>query len=178
MYLALVPVVFALVAYFGRKFDPVFWASAFIVCLIFAWVVGSRLMRLVRNRANHQLGFDGERFVGEELNRLVALGFEVYHDLPFDGFNMDHVLVGRQGVFLVETKTRRKPVKVSGAKEFHVEFDGRRIRWPMGTDDYGVQQALNNARTLGQWLSGAVGEPVSATPILTLPWRRHSNPCP
>jgi hypothetical protein len=169
VYLALVPVVCALVAYFGRKFDPLFWTSAFILSLVSACVVGVRLMKLVKGRANYQLGFDGERFVGEELNRLVASGFEVYHDLPFDGFNMDHVLVGRQGVFLVETKTRRKPVKVSGAKEFHVEFDGRRIRWPMGADDYGVQQALNNARTLGQWLSGAVGEPVSATPILTLP---------
>jgi hypothetical protein len=27
------------------------------------------------------------------------LGFEVYHDLPFEGFNMDHVLVGCQGVY-------------------------------------------------------------------------------
>lgn len=168
-YLALVPVVLGIMAYYGRRFDAVFWVSAFVLSVAFAWVVGLRLFKLVRERANYQLGFDGERFVGEELNRLVALGFEVYNDLPFDGFNMDHVLVGRQGVFLVETKTRRKPVKDSGAKEYHVEFDGRRLHYPMGKDDYGVQQAANNARTLGQWLSGAVGEPVSATPILTLP---------
>jgi hypothetical protein len=167
--LAIVPVVCAMIAYYARRFDAVFWVSAFVVCLASACIVGWRVWRLLMDRANYQLGFDGERFVGEELNRLVASGFEVYHDLPFNGYNMDHVLVGRQGVFLVETKTRRKPVMDSGAKEYHVEFDGRRLHWPMGKDEYGVQQALNNARTLGQWLSGAVGETVCATPILTLP---------
>jgi hypothetical protein len=168
-FLAVAPVVCALGAYYARRFDAGFLVVMFIMCLVCAGWAGWRLSRLVRERANHQLGFDGERFVGEELNRLAALGFEVYHDLPFEGFNMDHVLVGRQGVFLVETKTRRKPVKDSGAKEYHVEFDGRRLHWPMGTDDYGVQQAVNNAQTLGKWLTGAVGEAVSATPILTLP---------
>jgi hypothetical protein len=124
---------------------------------------------LVRNRANYQLGFDGERFVGEELTRLVAEGFEIYHDLPFDGFNMDHVLVGSPGVFLVETKARRKPVKDTGGKEYRVVFDGFRLHWPWGADDYGVQQAANNGRTLAEWLSGAVGESVTVTPILALP---------
>jgi hypothetical protein len=32
--------------------------------------------------------------MGEKLSRLIALGFEIYHDVPFDKFNVDHVLVG------------------------------------------------------------------------------------
>jgi len=141
------------------------WIPATVWTIVWA----KRLWRLVRERANYQLGFDGERFVGEELNRLAAQGFEVYHDIPFDGFNIDHVLVGPPGVFAVETKTRRKPVAESGVKEFRVEFDGFRLLWPMGADDYGIKQAANNARTLAQWLSDVIAEPVSVTPILTLP---------
>jgi hypothetical protein len=167
--LVVAPLVVAMAGTFDRSQAVLFAVPAFVFCALWAAGFGWRLHRLLHERANHQLGYDGERFVGEELNRLAARGFEVYHDLPFDGFNIDHVLVGRQGVFVVETKTRRKPVNGSGEKQYRVEFDGYRLHWPWGKDDYGVQQALNNARTVSEWLSKAVGEPVSAMPILTLP---------
>jgi hypothetical protein len=130
---------------------------------------GVRLFGLLRSRANYRLGFEGERFVGEELSRLIVLGFEIYHDVPFDGFNIDHVLVGPRGVFIVETKTRRKPVNESGNTKFQVQFDGKFLQWPWGADSYGIEQAKNNAKTLANWLSSAVGENVWATPILTMP---------
>jgi hypothetical protein len=130
---------------------------------------GFKLFKLLRSRANYRLGFEGERFVGEELSRLIVLGFEIYHDVPFDGFNIDHVLVGPRGVFVVETKTRRKPVDEDGRMEFRVQFDGKFLQWPWGADSYGIEQAKNNAKTLATWLNSAAGENVWATPILTLP---------
>jgi hypothetical protein len=130
---------------------------------------GVRLFKLLRSRTNYRLGFEGERFVGEELSRLIVLGFEIYHDVPFDGFNIDHVLVGPRGVFVVETKTRRKPVNESGNIKFQVQFDGKFLQWPWGADSYGIEQAKNNVKTLATWLNSAAGENVWATPILTLP---------
>lgn len=130
---------------------------------------GVRLFKLLRSRANYRLGYEGERFVGEELSRLIVLGFEIYHDVPFDGFNIDHILVGPRGVFVVETKTRRKPVNESGNTKFQVHFDGKFLQWPWGADSYGIEQAKNNAKTLATWLNSAAGESVWATPILTLP---------
>jgi hypothetical protein len=115
------------------------------------------------------LGFEGERFVGEELSRLMGLGFEIYHDVPFEGFNIDHVLVGPRGVFIVETKTRRKPLNEDGKKQFRVAFDGKKLQWSWGTDSHGIEQAKNNAKTLAAWLGSATGETVWVTPILTLP---------
>jgi hypothetical protein len=137
----------------------------FITCITTA-IFGIRLFRLSVQRANHQLGYDGERFVGEELSRLIALGFEVYHDVPFDKFNIDHVPVGSRGVFAVETKTRRKPVR-KGRAEVH--YDGKVLQWPWGKDSREVEQARNNARDLGDWLTSSTGEKVHATPILTIP---------
>lgn len=130
---------------------------------------GIRLFKLLRTRGNYRLGYEGERFVGEELSRLMGLGFEIYHDVPFEGFNIDHVLVGPRGVFIVETKTRRKPVNEDGKKQFRVQFDGKYLQWPWGADSYGIEQAKNNAKTLAGWLSGSTGEPVWVVPILTLP---------
>jgi len=82
--------------------------------------VGREIRSLARERADYRLGFDGERFVGEELSRLIAFGYEIYHDVPFDGFNIDHVLVEPSGVYASETKTHCKPIDERAGKEFRV----------------------------------------------------------
>lgn len=129
----------------------------------------SKLLKLLKERRNYRLGFDGERYVGEELSWLISLGFEIYHDVPFDGFNMDHVLVGRPGVFVIETKARSKPVKEAGGKEYRVTFDGKFLQWPWGAEDKDIEQARNNAATLSKWLTKAVGNPVGVSAIVALP---------
>ncbi|MDB6020048.1 MAG: Nuclease-related domain protein [Pedosphaera sp.] len=141
----------------------------FLFSLIPTIWFGRKLYRVGYERANYQLGFDGERFVGEVLTQLVGKGYQIFHDLPFGNFNIDHVLVGPAGVFAVETKTHRKPVRESGGKDYRVEFDGSSLLWPWGTKSQEVNQAANGARKLGQWLSSVVGEKVGVDPILTLP---------
>jgi hypothetical protein len=55
------------------------------------------------------LGRDGERVVAEELEKLRADGAEVMHDVPAPGFNIDHVVLSRRGIYAIETKTWSKP---------------------------------------------------------------------
>lgn len=139
------------------------------VAAIWSVAVWHTLLKLMEERRNYQLGFDGERYVAEELNPLIAEGFEIYHDVPFENFNMDHVLVGQLGVFVIETKTRKKLRGKDGEKKYTVTFDGTRLHWPRSAGDREVTQAGRNAETLSKWLTGAVGEPVRAVAILTIP---------
>ena len=169
MWLVIFPVLLVFGLFTRHPKDWITPVLFFVVSAGAAAFFGVRLFKLLRSRANYRLGFEGERFVGEELSRLMMLGFEIYHDVPFDGFNMDHVLVGPRGVFVVETKTRRKPVNEVGKKEYRVQFDGVLLQWPWGADSYGIEQAKNNAKTLAAWLGSAAGENVWVTPILTLP---------
>lgn len=145
------------------------FAAGTVVCGFATWLLCKRALKVAGDRDNHQLGYDGERFVAEELSRLIANGFEVYHDVPFDRWNIDHVLVGPGGVFAVETKARRKPVNGDGSRDYVVGFDGEQLYWPWGNEASAVVQVTNNARTLSQWLSSAVGESVAVSPILALP---------
>ena len=167
--LLLVPLMLVLGIIFLHPADAVMPIMFLLASALSSVIFGNRLSRILKERANYQLGYDGEWFVGEELSRLIAAGFEIYHDVPFDGFNMDHVVVGPRGVFVVETKARRKPVNLAGKKEFRVVFDGKLLQWPWGSDGHGVDQAKNNAQTLAAWLSSAVGENIWVMPILTLP---------
>jgi hypothetical protein len=55
---------------------------------------------------NLNRGERGEIYVAELLDELRAFGYRVIPDITRDGFNIDHVVVGPAGVFVVETKYR------------------------------------------------------------------------
>ncbi|MDT8450648.1 MAG: nuclease-related domain-containing protein [Wenzhouxiangellaceae bacterium] len=93
---------------------------------IFAATVGFFLYRLFRTRPEIRrlkLGRDGERAVGQYFERLRADGYEVFHDVIGEGFDVDHVLIGPGGVFTIETKSYSKPA--SGPTE--INFDGEQV---------------------------------------------------
>lgn len=52
-------------------------------------------------------GAEAEASVGETLEELGRQGFVVMHDIQTGGANLDHVVSGPSGVFVVETKLRR-----------------------------------------------------------------------
>ena len=64
-------------------------------------------------------GLDGERAVGEFLERLREDGAIVYHDIVGDKFNIDHVVLSTKGIFAIETKTFSKYSK--GNPKVHYE---------------------------------------------------------
>lgn len=136
-----------------------------------ALVAGPRVLGSIKSYLNYQLGFKGERFVAEELNQLLSRGWRIFHDVPFNGYNVDHVAVGPVGVFAVETKTKRKWRDRAIVHPAHVVvWDGQQLKWPSGTkNDFGLDQATRNAKTIGEFLSKATGERVECHPVLTLP---------
>ncbi len=117
----------------------------------------------------HRLGYKGERLIGEMLNRLQADGFAIYHDLPFENYNIDHVIVGSCGVFVVETKTRSKRAGSRWEKRATATFDGRSIKFGDFVETDAVKQARMNAKDLGKWLTSATGESVRVEAIITSP---------
>lgn len=134
-----------------------------------AFVVGYRVRRRLRESWNYRLGATGEQVVGRELDRLMAQGYQVFHDMPFEGWNIDHVVVGPRGVFAIETKTWRKPPKAGDLKA-EIVLDGDTLILPNGKSySKAIQQAARNARTLTEWIAEAAGEKVPAVPAVALP---------
>ena len=58
-------------------------------------------------------GAHAEEVVAERLMNLPD-GYHAFHDIAFDGFNIDHVVVGPGGIFLVETKSHSGNVDAKG----------------------------------------------------------------
>jgi Holliday junction resolvase-like predicted endonuclease len=59
-------------------------------------------------------GAVAEEEVGEVLGRLPE-GWEVFHDVRSPYGNIDHVLVGDDGIFVIETKSHRGRVSAQGS---------------------------------------------------------------
>lgn len=112
---------------------------------------------------------DAELVVAQELEVLRAAGCRLFHDLQCGEFNIDHVVVGRGGVYAVETKSRMKLAKGGGKEAVSVRYDGKALHFPGWTEVKPLQQAERQARWLAQKLSKATGEAVSVRGVLALP---------
>jgi len=136
-------------------------------------VSGWRIAQAWKERQNCFLGWFGERFVAEWLESSKVEGWRIFHDVPCANngasFNIDHVAVGVNGVFVIETKTRRKGKARPGREDNKVIFDGLELDWPWGKDAFGLQQAEDNALWLADWIKSEVNELVQVTPLLALP---------
>lgn len=115
------------------------------------------------------LGLDAEMAAGQELDQLMRQGAVVFHDLAADKFNIDHVVISRRGVFAVETKGYRKPIRDGGSADATVLYDGKVLRFPDWADSKPLAQAERQARWLADWLSRATGERIEVMPVLALP---------
>jgi hypothetical protein len=129
-----------------------------------------KIVRLVERARNLRLGLEAETAVGEELNLLMKQGFGVFHDIPGDkAFNVDHVVVGPNGVFAIETKGRAKLARKGDKSAYSVELRDERLHFPDWAGREPLDQATRNADWLRKWLSSAVGEPISVKPVLVFP---------
>ena len=113
-----------------------------------------KLMGLRDRFRNLYLGLDGEKAVGQYLERLRSEGCRVYHDIIGKGFNIDHVVISPHGVFVIETKTYRKPSRGQAV----VEYDGERI---LINGFEPERNAVIQARALGRWLREILEESTS-----------------
>src|SRR5678815_3360394 len=124
-----------------------FSAFAMGAVAIAAW----QFFRLRPKMRSLRLGIDGEKAVGQYLERLRASGYEVFHDIVAPGFNVDHVLIGRSGIFTIETKTWSKPAR----GEARISFDGKQLMKGNHSPD---RNPIVQARAQASWLRNLLTE--------------------
>lgn len=128
-----------------------------------------KLLRLAHRKEKLSIGRDAEVMVAQELNQLMREGATVFHDVPAQDFNIDHVVLCSAGVYALETKGRSKPKTGNGKVDALVEFDGKALKFPKWAETKPLAQAERQAQWLQKWLSSAVGEELPVTPVLVLP---------
>lgn len=97
-----------------------------------------------------RLGRDGERLVGQSLESLRVDGAFVFHDIPGDGFNVDHVVVSDRGILVVETKTieKRHPNARISFLGDQILYDGKKPS----------RDPIRQVRESAKWIAGLLAE--------------------
>jgi hypothetical protein len=112
------------------------WAG--LVGLVAAALVGWRLrFRPSEQARNWRRGAEGERHTARLLDRLTGDGYVVFHDLAVPGdtsANVDHLVIGPTGVFVIDSKQWSGSVHESAdglAWHNHYPLDRtlERVRW-------------------------------------------------
>jgi hypothetical protein len=128
-----------------------------------------KILKLIKERRMARLAYEGKITVGRELDRLVPEGNHVYHDFPAEDSNIDHIVVGRSGVFAVETGARSRPAATKHMEDATVEYNGKILMYPNGDDYKTIARAERQASWISEWISRTVGEQVAARAIVALP---------
>jgi hypothetical protein len=98
------------------------WIPTAMAVLLMAYSA-IRLVWLRPRMRNLRLGMEGEKSVGQSLEELRANGAIVFHDVPAKNFNVDHIVVSPNGIFVIETKTRSKP----NGRKATIKYDGEKV---------------------------------------------------
>lgn len=127
-----------------------------------------KLFKKLHERENYRLGFDAERAVGQELNNLIIMGYKIFHDIPGDKFNIDHVVVGPAGIFCIETKGRPKSKSDGGESEYEVFYDGDKFKFPHWTETKVIEQVKRNANWLSRELNNVLKTQITVIPVICI----------
>jgi hypothetical protein len=146
-----------------RRPNPVFVSAVALAIAAFAaW----RVLRWRPRLRAIRLGIEGERVVGQYLDRMRGAGYRVFHDVVAEGFNLDHILVGPAGVFTIETKTISKPAR----GDARVSYDGAVLRVAgFEPDRDPIVQAKAQARWLSALITDSTERRVFVRPVVVFP---------
>lgn len=178
MMLALMGLGFAAGTLFGFTVTPVLirlgtpsialWIAGIAIAIIA--IIALRIC--YRNAAKRidllAMGRDGELALSDALQPLRALGYEILHDLPYDprredSPNIDHLVIGPAGLFVIETKYRTKH---DDNERIIVDGDELRIG-DRATDTDAIGQTIGNAKRIAEILREVTGRPrIKTQPIL------------
>ncbi|ACU89428.1 NERD domain protein [Desulfomicrobium baculatum DSM 4028] len=108
----------------GHFFWGVVVAGIYIVSIKSLEETGIKLKKRI---SDADTGAEAEQAVADALQELPD-DYYVFHDLEFPGFNIDHVVIGPNGIFLVETKsqkgniTQENDVLLRNGRKFFKDF--------------------------------------------------------
>lgn len=136
-----------------------------LLAVILAGVVGWRFTSALGEEKQVVLAREGEITTRQALERLRSAGYYVFHDIPADGFNIHHVLIGASGIYAIETIARQKR-----RPDARVSYDEQKV-WVDGSepDRNPIQQATAQADWVREKLRESTGIQFPVRPVVVFP---------
>ena len=156
--------------YANAPYSPLQYTIIAILITSFSVFNGIKIRKKVKLL---KLGLDGEKAVGQFLELMRERGYKIFHDIVGEKFNIDHVIICKNGIFTIETKTFSKPIN-GRAK---IEYDGKKIT-VNGHETFTniLAQAKAEAHWLKNFFKESTGKEIQVKPVVVFPgwWIENS----
>jgi len=145
------------------------------VIVILSLVITTGLLvksiRIFKKAIQFNLGLEAETATGQELNLLMRDGAWVFHDIPYQYGNIDHVIIASGGVFAIETKGISKPTdeERSGRENSTLSVEGDFLVLPHGRTKAPIDQAKIHAKWLRQEIQKRFSLTVRVRAVVAVP---------
>jgi hypothetical protein len=152
----------------GERSDPRFWLLLSLLVTVYG---GLQTFRLYPQLRRHRRGGRGQATVAEVLDRMQPKGFAAFNDLSENDFDVDHIVVGPSGIYVMETKTRA--VFGSGTIDYRNENElilGGRI-----TDNHPLKQTRAAAEVVRNRLQEHFHQQYPVKPVVVFMGDWHVN---
>ncbi len=141
------------------------WVMTFIGSLFILFSI-YKIYKACRKVKCLKLGRDGERAVGQYLELMKDKHSRVFHDLLGETFNLDHVFVSAKGIYVIETKTRSKPIRGQAV----IEYNGKELKIDRRfRDDKPIIQVKDASKWLENLLQESTGKKFKIKPVVLFP---------
>ena len=157
------------------------YSSLLLALSLVAWLIAA-VVKSVQHHSelrNYRFGLRGEQAVAEALADPIVIlaGYFTFHDVPGDGaWNIDHVVIGPGGVYVLETKTRPRRTSIRSQSDQEVWYDGENLQFPWCDDRKAVRQAERNAEWVRRFIAGFAPKDMTVQPIIVVPgWYVKAN---
>lgn len=149
--------------FFDIKPNP-FLITIIAIVVIPFWIL--KLVKLRKKLKNLRLGRDGEKAVGQYIETLRETSAKIFHDVPAENFNLDHVVIAKSGVYVIETKTYSKPS--TGSPK--IIFNGNQLTLGTGVvTDKPIIQVQAASKWLSDLLKESTGKTFPVKPVIVFP---------
>jgi len=142
---------------------PILYSIMFVIVLAYSVPKTFAIKKQLRSL---RLGRDGEKAVGQYLEGLRASGAKIFHDIPGQNFNLDHVVIASSGIYVIETKTYSKPEKGRAV----IIFNGTGVRLNnLPENNKPIIQVTAAASWLKFLLQESTGKKFETKPVVVFP---------
>ncbi|HEX7048078.1 MAG TPA: nuclease-related domain-containing protein [Gammaproteobacteria bacterium] len=132
------------------------------------------VVRLVRMRRHRRFEWAARAAVGSILKRLNFSGNRVFHEVVIEGTTIDHVVIGKRGVFAINVVARSLPKQAEGRPV--AELKNGKLLLAGQPEALPVGDAARNMTLLSAAASRVVGHRVPVRSVLAVPgWHSVAN---
>jgi len=114
--------------------------------------------------ADWQDGAIGEQWTGRALRELESQGWRIFHDLKASYGNIDHVVVGPGGVFLLDSKRWRGSVTVDADSALVRRMEDHDLNWRLTSPTH----VKSLAREVHEAVRASTHASVWVTPVIVV----------